>query len=231
MRRILLIAVVVSLGLVPIAAAGRYGCDGPAFGKGSDIVGPEKIHDSLNLSRRDLVAWLPLGPIGISGVIGCDGKVHDLEFNKELPEELETRLRDSLGEWRFEPAHHKAKPITSLYELTLNPPATAGGGFTNAYGCGEPVKSSAEVVQPRRLRSKRALSHRDLEKWGPIEVSGMIGCDGKVHDLEIDKELPEKLETKLRKNVGDWRFQPATQAGELVAVKYGLVLNRPTRAN
>ncbi len=97
------------------------------------------------------------------------------------------------------------------------------------YGCGEPVKGSGEeVVRPKRTRYSRTyLSASELEKWGPIKVTGKIGCDGRVHDLEIDKELPEKLEAKLRKKIGKSRYEPATLAGEPVAVNYNLVLNRP----
>ncbi len=101
------------------------------------------------------------------------------------------------------------------------------------YGCGEPVKGSGEeVVRPKRTRYSRTyLSASELEAWGPIKVTGKIGCDGRVHDLEIDKELPEKLEAKLRKKIGKSRYEPATLAGEPVAVNYNLILNRPTRAN
>ena len=84
--------------------------------------------------------------------------------------------------------------VVSLVLLPVLRPATlAAEETTDEYGCGERIKGSGEeVVRPEKIHSPGvALSLRELEKWGPIRVSGMIGCDGKVHDLEIDKELPE----------------------------------------
>ncbi len=126
-----------------------------------------------------------------------------------------------------------------LFGLVLLPAAVAGTEEASAdqesadkYGCGEPIKGSGEEVKrPKRIRYSRVLlSPSELEKWGPIKVTGMIGCDGRVHDLKIDKQLPEKLEAKLRKKIGKSRYKPATLAGEPVAVYYNLTLNRPTRA-
>ncbi len=109
---------------------------------------------------------------------------------------------------------------------------STGEETTGEYGCGEPIKNSGEaVVRPKRIRYSRTyLSPRELEQWGPIKVTGMIGCDGRVHDLEIDKELPQKLETKLRKKIGKSRYKPATLAGEPVAVHYNLTMKRPRQA-
>ena len=237
---ILMIAVAVSLALVPDAAAGKgkavddYGCDGPIMGKGKDIVGAETIDNPLTLLRRD---WEVIGSVGISGVIGCDGRLHNLELDKQLPDELAARLRADLGNWRFEPANLKGKPVPTIYSLTLNPRTTTGEklGVRDAagkYGCGEPIKADGEEVKrPKRIRYSRILlSASELEKWGPIRVTGMIGCDGRVHDVKLDKQLPEKLEAKLRKKIGKSRYEPATLAGEPVAVNYNLTLNRPTTA-
>ena len=236
---ILVLAAAVSLALLPGVSAGEekaandYGCDSPILGKGKDIVGAETIDNPLRLLRRD---WEVIGSVGISGVIGCDGRLHDLELDKQLPDELAIRLRADLGNWRFEPAYLKGKPVPTIYRLTLNPRTTGGekigvGDAAGKYGCGEPVKGSGEEVQrPKRLRYSRILlSASELEKWGPIKVTGTIGCDGRVHDLQIDKQLPEKLEAKLRKKIGRSRYQPATLAGEPVAVNYNLTLNRPTQ--
>ncbi len=127
--------------------------------------------------------------------------------------------------------------VAFAISLLLLPAAVAGDEDSaeetvDRFGCGEPVKDSGEEVQrPKRIRYSRVyLSPSELEKWGPIRVTGKIGCDGRVHDLVIDKELPEKLEAKLRKKIGKSRYRPATLAGEPVAVNYNLALNRPTRA-
>ncbi len=123
--------------------------------------------------------------------------------------------------------------------LLLLPAAVVAGDEESAdreavdeYGCGESVKDSGEEVKrPRRIRYSRTyLSPSELEKWGPVRVTGIIGCDGRVHDLVIDQELPEKLEAKLRKQIGKARYRPATLASEPVAVRSHLTWNPPTRA-
>lgn len=115
--------------------------------------------------------------------------------------------------------------------LALSPAGATGGedkAAVDRYGCGQPVAGSGEEVVPaKRLRAARMLSYRELKRWAPIEASGMIGCDGKVHDLKIEQELPPKIEGRLRNRVGKLRWQPATLAGRPVAVKYSLVLDRP----
>lgn len=106
---------------------------------------------------------------------------------------------------------------------------SAGDDAVDRFGCREPIRDSGEeVVRPIKRRYSRVLlSPSELRKWGPIKVTGKIGCDGRVHDLEIDKELPKKLEAKLRKKIGKTRYKPAMLAGEPVAVNYNLTLNRP----
>ncbi len=263
MRRTLALGgVLVSLALLPAIAvaagkedgAATYGCDGPGWRKGEDITGPTQIDAPMDLSFRSLEIWNRVGPIGFTGVVGCDGKVYDLKLDREdVPKKLETALRRMLGTWRFKPSYVDGKPVAVPYNLTLNPwtfgepsgsgssrrakvdeaprPGADGPGTepADAYGCRPRSKSGREpIVQPTRIDSSGSLlSHRELKQWGPIEISGTIGCDGRLHDLEIDKELPEKLDAKLRQQVDAWRFEPATVAGEPFTVKYSLTLNRP----
>ncbi|MEM7349559.1 MAG: hypothetical protein AAF657_02060 [Acidobacteriota bacterium] len=262
MRRVPLGLVLMSLALLSQAAvaagkkdaAANYGCDGPGWRKGEDMTGPTQIDSLMDVSSRSLRIWNRVGPITFTVMVGCDGKVYDLELNKDdVPKRLETELRRMLGKWRFMPAHVDGTPVASPYNLTLNPwtiggvagpaparrakvdeaprPGADGPGTESAdeYGCRPRAKSGNQpIVHPKRLdASRQVLSHRELKQWGPIEISGSIGCDGRMHDLAINKDLPEKLDAKLRQQVDAWRFEPATIAGEPFKVKYSLTLGRP----
>ncbi len=100
------------------------------------------------------------------------------------------------------------------------------GDSSAKYGCTGTDEGEGKVTGPRKTYGfNRPLSTREQAKWGPIQVTGIIGCDGRLHDLKIHQDLPRKLEAKLLRRLGKWRYRPATRAGKPVAMIFKLMAN------
>lgn len=99
-------------------------------------------------------------------------------------------------------------------------------GETQESSCDVPPEGvSTEEVEPaRRLRGAAPLSPRELEKYSPLWIAGVITCRGKLVQVEVPEDLPKKIEKKLRKALETWLFEPARHEGEPVAVHYRVAL-------
>lgn len=98
------------------------------------------------------------------------------------------------------------------------------------------TSSSSSAAAPTRTASvaSRAARTRPVAEYQPIpkirgrglaRLSLMIGADGRVQRVSVDKPLEGGNTAALLAAVQRWRFKPATENGEPVAAPYSVEIN------
>ncbi len=85
-----------------------------------DVTAPRAIHKELPLytevARKERVQGLVI----LRLLIDDTGKVTEVEVLKGLPYGLTQTAIDTVKKWQFEPARHDGKPVSVLYNITIN---------------------------------------------------------------------------------------------------------------
>lgn len=93
-----------------------------------------------------------------------------------------------------------------------------------AQNSGLPTRAEA----PRRtLRTRPVPEYQPLPQLyvrGTARLSLLIGADGRVKNIDIDKPL-ERDTARLISSIQSWRFRPATENGEPVAAPYSVEIS------
>ncbi len=89
-----------------------------------------------------------------------------------------------------------------------------------------PLKVEGAVEKPRKIYSQQPRYTpvaRKARIQGAVITQTVIDEEGHVTGLKVLKGLPHGLNVETAKAICRWRFEPATRAGEPVAVYYSLV--------
>ena len=96
--------------------------------------------------------------------------------------------------------------------------------------CDEPLskQESASATRPKKKAGRPPLGPSEIRKWGPIGITAVIDCKGRMVKIQLPERLPSKVRDKLRANLQRWRFRPARLEGKDIAVRLNLVLRDRT---
>lgn len=85
----------------------------------------------------------------------------------------------------------------------------------------KPIVLGPSVTPPRVIYSAQPAPVGDSQKGKPIGdviLRIVVGADGKVHDVRVERSLSKDMDAQAIKAVKTWTFQPATKNGKPVAV-------------
>jgi len=98
-------------------------------------------------------------------------------------------------------------------------PGTGGGFGGGAYRVGGGVSAPRAVYAPDPEYSEEA---RKAKYQGTVVLWVVIGPDGRVHDLKVQRSLGLGLDEKALEAVRTWKFDPARKDGQAVAVQLNI---------
>ena len=124
-------------------------------------------------------------------------------------------LQSALGEVLQTPeAYLRAHGIT--FDLPAAAPAAAATPIP------APTAEHLLAARPERLLWADAIrqdpAHR-VRHEGQVEIEGVVGPDGRLHDVRLLTPLSVEHEESVRRVLPAWRFQPGRRGAERVAVR------------
>lgn len=87
---------------------------------GEDVMAPRAIHKPPPMYTETAREERIQGLVILRLVIDETGRVTDVEVLKGLPYGLTETAMQTVEQWRFEPATHRGKPVSVLYNITIN---------------------------------------------------------------------------------------------------------------
>ncbi len=98
-----------------------------------------------------------------------------------------------------------------------------GGGFGGgAYRVGGGVSAPRAIYQPDPEYSEEA---RKAKYQGTVILWCVVGPDGRVHEVKVQRSLGLGLDEKAMEAVKTWKFEPAKKDGSPVAVQINVEVN------
>src|SRR5262249_906193 len=76
--------------------------------------------------------------------------------------------------------------------------------------------SSTQTLAPKAIYApdpEYSEQGRKKKINGTVELSLLVGVDGRPHDIKVEKKLGYGLDEKAVEAIALWRFQPATEDG------------------
>jgi protein TonB len=101
-------------------------------------------------------------------------------------------------------------------------PGHGGGIGGGAYRVGGGVSAPRVTYQPDPEYSEEA---RKAKYQGTVVLWCVVGPDGRVHDVRIQRSLGLGLDEKAIEAVKTWKFDPARKDGQPVAVQINVEVN------
>ena len=101
-------------------------------------------------------------------------------------------------------------------------PGWGGGIGGGAYKVGGGVSAPRLIYGPDPEFSEEA---RKAKYQGTVVLWAVIGVDGRVRDIRINRSLGMGLDEKAVEAVRNWRFEPGRKDGVPVAVQVGVEVN------
>jgi protein TonB len=108
----------------------------------------------------------------------------------------------------------------------------AAGNAQGGIGSNAPEKkleSHRPVTAPRAIYTTDPKYPKLPRKQKRVEGTEIlwlvVGVDGKAHDIEVEQSLGKEFDDSAIDAVSKWRFQPATQDGQPVAVNLHIQLH------
>jgi periplasmic protein TonB len=123
------------------------------------------------------------------------------------------------------PAYAQAEraPVRQTASLNRRPlSSTLPGG-----GGGQPV-DTPRVVRNASVRTRPVPQYQPLPRvaaHGSARLTLVIGTDGRVKDINIDRALAGGGTAQLISAIQTWRFKPATENGEPVSAPYSVEIS------
>lgn len=128
----------------------------------------------------------------------------------------------------------KKKPVT-----TLDPRSISGPAYAQAPPMPARPRSTSNDSTPAPKYTQRAVTRavrttRPVAEYQPIpriygrgkaRLTLIVGTDGRVHDVNVERTLPGGNTAALIGAVQRWRFKPATVNGEPVAAPYSVEIS------
>lgn len=135
----------------------------------------------------------------------------------------------------------KKKPAAIVDPRTLSGPAYAQGPparvpaprrpapTATAPGATPPPQYSSAPAPTTPARARRAVRTKPIPEYRPLptvrgagkaRLTLIVGTDGRVRDVNVERALPGGNTAALISAVQQWRFKPATEDGEPVAAPY-----------
>ncbi len=74
-------------------------------------------------------------------------------------------------------------------------------------------------VESQPIPLYQPVPHVRVGREATAQLSLVVGTDGRVHDIDIQRSVPEVM-GPLIGNVQQWRFRPATQNGEPISSRF-----------
>ena len=101
-------------------------------------------------------------------------------------------------------------------------PGWGGGIGGGAYRVGGGVSAPRALITPDPEYSEEA---RKAKYQGTVVLWVIVGSDGRVHDLRVQRSLGLGLDEKAMEAVRNWKFEPAKKDGQPVAVQINVEVN------
>lgn len=106
-----------------------------------------------------------------------------------------------------------------------------GRGLGPGYGAGTGggyFRVGGGVTAPRIIEKTEAEFSEEARKaryQGVVVLTVIIGSDGRVHDMRVQRGLGMGLDEKAKEAVKNWRFEPAKKDGRAVPVQVSIEVN------
>ncbi len=160
-----------------------------------------------------------MGKVILKVTILKTGEITHLEVLQSLREDLDRNAMEAVKQWRFEPALKDGEPVSVFYHITVNFRLNGDHGYKKVGGT---------VIKPI-VRHKVPPIYPEAAKQdgitGKVGLSLKIDATGEVVAAKVTRSLREDLDEAALKAARQWRFEPATENGQPVAVLYTVTLN------
>lgn len=191
------------------------------------------------------------GTVVLFGVVDRSGKVKNARVVRGLSPPLDSAALAAFRTWRFKPATQKGKKVEFKYnagiEFRINEPAgqVAAPQVAEApTAASQPVAAPAEppaastppaTTVPLAYGGEFTPPVRITMVWpqkpqgaqmvkGEVKLQLAVGADGSVRDVEVLAGLPQGVTEAAIEAVLQWKFKPARQSGEPIAVYHRVSL-------
>lgn len=209
--------------LVLILACSSGFCQDPQPHKAGEVsaddgVSPPKVSHSVSAALTDEAQRARLqGTVVLAVVVGEDGVARDTRVVRSMGLGLDEKAIEAVKSprWWFAPATKNGVPVTAtaIVEVSVGLPyvgwSLTRAEFDTPAGAARPVVVRAPYPSLSRLDQKR----------GSVTVSLDINRDGAAENLRVEKSSDSALEEEAIKIARDWKFRPATQAGQPIPVR------------
>lgn len=191
------------------------------------------------------------GTVVLFGVVDRSGKVKNARVVRGLSPPLDSAALDAFRTWRFKPATQKGKKVDFKYnagiEFRINSPIEQVAAPQVAEvslpagqpapslpeppaaspppAAGRPLAYGGEFTPPVRITMVWPQKPQGAQMVkGEVKLQLAVGADGNVREVEVLEGLPQGVTEAAIEAVRQWKFKPARQSGEPVAVYHRVSL-------
>jgi TonB family protein len=210
----------------------RISPDEPASSGNSET--PERLRVSGNVQALQLISHVePVypalakqaqiqGTVELSGLIGKDGRVRDLQLLRGHPLLVQAAL-SAVKDWVYKPTTINGEPVEVRTEISVN--------FTLAPSESAEMPKRIQVdgnAQAANLITQVRPNYPPEAKQagiqGTVQLQAVLGKDGKVQDIKVLSGEPVLAAAALDA-VRQWVYRPTLLNGEPVEVKTTIDVN------
>ena len=210
----------------------RISPDEPASSGNSET--PERLRVSGNVQALQLISHVePVypalakqaqiqGTVELSGLIGKDGRVRDLQLLRGHPLLVQAAL-SAVKDWVYKPTTINGEPVEVRTEISVN--------FTLAPSESAEMPKRIQVdgnAQAANLITQVKPNYPPEAKQagiqGTVQLQAVLGKDGKVQDIKVLSGEPVLAAAALDA-VRQWVYRPTLLNGEPVEVKTTIDIN------
>ncbi len=184
-----------------------------------DVVAPKVIHKVVPQYTEAARKAHVTGAVILQAIIDETGKVTDTEVLRSLREDLDEVAVQAVRQWQFEPATLDGKPVAVYYNLTIN--------FQLAEKLGL-KKVGGSVSEPKAIEKMSPIYPEAARKdkvTGSVRLRLHIDTAGRVSAADVLESVRADIDEAALSATRQWRFEPAIENGEPVAVFYDVTVN------
>jgi TonB family protein len=156
------------------------------------------------------------GTVMISGVVGVDGTVRDVQVVQPAGLGLDEKAVESVGTWRFKPGIKDGMPVPVMVEVEVNFRLSRERG---AWALTRAVfNPPAGATRPAVTMAPYPPIYSPAGRIGSVAISFEVDSKGIAENLHIEKSSDPALEGEVIRIVRGWQFRPGMKDGQPVSV-------------
>jgi TonB family protein len=161
------------------------------------------------------------GSVTVEGVVGTDGKVHDVRLVRSLRADLDREAVKNFSNWEFTPGRLQSGEAVAVrlshaisYSLQARP---------------DPVYDVGPGISAPRVLTKVEPVYSDEDRAagrsGEVGVECVVRRNGTCSDIVVTKRLYPSLDEAAVAALKQWRFKPGARGLADVSVRIQLTMS------